>query len=355
MRVLIDITHPAYAHFFREVLPALRSRGHEVRVTSRDKDVTLALLDAFGIEHECLSRAGGSPPALLREMLLRVWRLRRVIRRFRPDVVLARDGLFACQAAWLGKVPGVSIDDTDDAWLQRRLYFPFASRIYTDHAYDAFGSKQRCYRGISCLAYLHPDRFRPEPTALRDLGLDASERLLLVRLVSWTASHDYGHRGFDQRGLRRLFARLAKHGRVLLSSERPLEADLEPFRLAVPPERLHSVLAGCALYVGESASMAAEAAILGVPAVHVSTRRLWYTQALARLGMVTNVENAEACQARAEAILANGDAGARQRRRRDRYLRDTDDLVSMAVAAVEDAGFIGRSDAGTPAGRRGRR
>jgi hypothetical protein len=83
--------------------------------------------------------------------------------------------------------------------------------------------------------------------------------------------------------------------------------------------------------------MAAEAAVLGVPAVHVSTRRLGYTDELeARYGLVTNVAKAEDCLAAAARSLSDPRALAANRRRRDRYLEETDDLVAVAVDAVEE-------------------
>jgi predicted glycosyltransferase len=51
MRLLFDINHPVQAHLFRPVIAACQARGHACRVVARDKDVTLALLDAFGIPY----------------------------------------------------------------------------------------------------------------------------------------------------------------------------------------------------------------------------------------------------------------------------------------------------------------
>lgn len=347
LRILIDITHPAYAHFFRHIIPVLGEHGHQVKVTSRRKDVTVELLDAFGIEHQCLSVAGRTAWRLLWEMLRRVGRLQRVVRRFRPDVLLARDGLYASQAGWLSGVPAISFDDTDDAPLQHRLYFPFAWRVYTDHAYrKAIGRKQRFYRGVSCLAYLRPEVFRPDEAVLRRAGVPAGQPLIFCRLVSWTANHDYGQRGFDAAGLRRLLRRLSTRGRVVISSETPLDDDLDPYRLTLPPEQVHHLMAHCSLYVGESATMAAECAVLGVPAIHVSTRRLWYTDELEKRGLVSNVAADEACLNEALRVLDDPGYAEAHRRRRERYLGETDDLRSVVLAALREVEPLPRRAAG---------
>jgi predicted glycosyltransferase len=338
-RILIDITHPAYAHFFRTVITSLHDEGHEVLLTSREKDVTTELLDAWGLRHVCISRSASTPHGLLAEMLVRVARLCREMRRFRPDVVLARDGLFACQAGWLCRVRSISFEDTDDALIQHALYFPFAWRIYTDPAYPRrLGRKQRFMSGISCLAYLRPPHFARRPETLHRLGLDTSQKIMLVRLVSWTSNHDIGQRGFGSVNLRRVVARLSKAGQVVISTEVPLDGDLERYRIDAPATEMHNLMAHCNLYVGESATMAAEAAVLGVPAIHVSTRRLWYTDLLEnRFGLVTNVRNGTLCLETVERILRDPTSEQRQRERRDCYLRETDDLIEVVLDAVEEA------------------
>ncbi len=43
MRILIEITHPAHVHFFRNAIDIWKSQGHEVAVTARDKEIVLEL------------------------------------------------------------------------------------------------------------------------------------------------------------------------------------------------------------------------------------------------------------------------------------------------------------------------
>ena len=51
MRILIDMGHPAHVHFFKNAIRSLEERGHSVKITARDKDVTLALLEAYGFDY----------------------------------------------------------------------------------------------------------------------------------------------------------------------------------------------------------------------------------------------------------------------------------------------------------------
>ncbi len=50
--------------------------------------------------------------------------------------------------------------------------------------------------------------------------------------------------------------------------------------MSIPPHRIHHLMAFADLYVGESATMAAESAILGTHAVFVSSSRRGYTDEL---------------------------------------------------------------------------
>jgi len=40
MKILIDMGHPAHVYFFKNTIWELEKRGHQVKVTARDKDVT---------------------------------------------------------------------------------------------------------------------------------------------------------------------------------------------------------------------------------------------------------------------------------------------------------------------------
>ena len=50
-----------------------------------------------------------------------------------------------------------------------------------------------------------------------------------------------------------------------------MPAALERYRLRVPPEQAHHVLAGARFFLGDSQTMTAEAAVLGVPAFRYSS------------------------------------------------------------------------------------
>lgn len=273
MRVLFDIVHPAQVHLYRHLHDLLRDEGHEVRVVARDKEVTLELLDAFDMAHEWTGRSGPKGTAArAAELALRDVALVRAASRFRPDVVLSRNpaGVHA------GRIVGAwTVFDTVDgraAGVHFRLGAPLAHVITSPSWLDEdYGPRHRRYRGPKELAYLHPDRFRPDPDIRDHLGLGDDRPLFVLRFVANDAAHDAHTVGLDGPQRAALACRLRTLGHVVISSEDPLPADLEPMRFRLGPERIHDVLAGADLLVGDSGSMAAEAGVLGTPALRLSS------------------------------------------------------------------------------------
>ena len=56
MKILIDISHPAHVHYFKYAYHAWKEHGHQIKVVSRDKDITLQLLREYGIPNQVLSK-----------------------------------------------------------------------------------------------------------------------------------------------------------------------------------------------------------------------------------------------------------------------------------------------------------
>ncbi|MEA5389539.1 hypothetical protein VB773_22160 [Haloarculaceae archaeon H-GB2-1] len=51
MRYLIFANTPAHVHLYRNVVPALEDRGHDVLILGRDYGCTKALLDYFELPY----------------------------------------------------------------------------------------------------------------------------------------------------------------------------------------------------------------------------------------------------------------------------------------------------------------
>lgn len=299
MRVLVEILHPAHVHFFRNAIFAWLERGDEVLVLSREKDVANDLLRAYEIPFESISRLGSSKLSLLSEMAVRDVRMLIRGRKFKPDVLVGIMGVTIAQVGLLLRRPAVVFYDTENARLTNRVVYPLAHSVCTPRCYSApVNGRHVTYPGYHELAYLHPNRFRPDPRVVRAAGVDPEQPFFLLRFVSWQASHDLGEEGFSLEMKQNLVASLAKRGRVLISSEQPLPSALERYRFNAPPHAMHHFIAHARMLIGESATMASEAAVLGVPAFYIADTGRGYTdEQQALYGLVFNYRRSQAAEA----------------------------------------------------------
>lgn len=341
MRVLIDIVHPAHVHFFRHMAVRLEEAGHEIRIVSREKDVTRHLLDAFGLDHVSVGAIRSGRLAQASELLRRDWALWRIARRFRPDVVLTRNPAGVQMARLYGALGVFDTDDGRAAGVHFRLAAPFARVITTPDCFtEDYGAKHRRYPAYKQCAYLHPELFSPDPAVRGELGLEEGERYAVVRFVAMSASHDSGERGLSPEARREVVRRLNEHGRVFVSSEADSEERWSAYRLDVSPDRLHDVIAHANLVVGDSQTVAAEAAVLGVPNFRVSSfsGRLPYLNELEERYQLTRSFRPEQEQDLLEALPAPDTANALRETYKQRLRalwQDKVNLVDWFVERVE--------------------
>ena len=338
MRLLFDVLHPAHVHFFRHLAETTLAEGGDVLFTAREKDVTLQLLRAHDLPHEVLTGIGGGAVGLAREMVVRTLKLSRRVRSFRPDLML---GIMGPVIAPVGRVTGVPswvYYDTETATATNRFVYPLCSRLFLPESYRARApSKAERYAGYHELAYLHPNRFIVDPTVRAEAGLEPDEPFAVVRLVSWEASHDAGDTGFANPA--RFVNELKKRIRVVITGERGVPPELAEQALNLPPHRLHHLLAEASLYVGEGATMAAEAAILGTPAVFMHTARLGYMLELEeRFGLLWNTASQKVAEDRAFEVVGDLDgSSAEWAKRRAAMLEAKIDVGAWLLQTVRGA------------------
>ena len=273
MKVLIDAVHPADVWTLGAVEDRLLAAGEETLWISRPgKDSVVELIEARGRPHIAGPRAGTNMMSLARELVSRDWLTFRTVRRFGPDVILTRSPA-GVHAGRLTRTP--VLYDTDDGHVAGLLYYvagPFANLIASPTATTkSYGSKHRKYRGYKELFYLHPSRFTADPTIRAELGLNDGERLFVLRLTAFTASHDVSERGMTREQIDRILSRLVDLGKVVISSEQSLPGDLAAMQVSTPPERFHHVLAAADLVVGDSQTVCSEAGVIGTPSLRYNT------------------------------------------------------------------------------------
>ena len=136
-----------------------------------------------------------------------------------------------------------------------------------------------CYRGklhnsksfnsFQELCYLHPDFYSPNSQIFKLFGINQKDPYIVIRFVSWEASHDFGHSGFDLKSKIGMIEQLSKYGRVFISSESKLPEELKRFQLDVEPHLIHDVLSFASLFI--ESTMASECCMLGTPAIYINS------------------------------------------------------------------------------------
>lgn len=295
MKILVEILHPAHVHFFRNAIQHWKARGDDVLVMSREKECANHLLHAYDIPFTSISKIGANKCQLIAEMLQRDWRMWHACRAFRPDILTGIMGVTIAQVGKLIRKPAVVFYDTENASMTNRFVYPLAHSVCTPDCYQGpVQGNHVTYPGYHELAYLHPNRFKPDPEVVQSGGIDPTQPFFILRLVSWQASHDLGEAGLENKILQAMVERLKPHGQILISSEKPLPHDFEPMRFNCPPEKMHHFLAFANMLIGESATMASEAAVLGTPAFFISDTGRGYTdEEEKRYGIVFNFKRHE--------------------------------------------------------------
>ena len=343
MKILIDIGHPAHVHQFRNAIKILKADGHKIFVTARNKEITLDLLNKFGMNYVEVGRYKKNNTSKAVEMFRIDYKLYKLAKRFNPDVLIGGVGnVYVAHVSALINKPSILFNDTEHGTLQNLLSYPFASAICTPSCYKKdIGNKQIRYNGYHELAYLHPNYFKPNPAVLDEIGLSKDDTFIILRFVSWTASHDVGYSGLTIDTKRKAVKEFEKYGHVFITSESPLSEEFERYRIAVSPEKIHDLMYYATLLYGESATMASECAVLGTHAIYSDFAGRGYTdEEEEKYELVFNFkldkESQRESLEKAVELLENNNLKNIGEKKRKELLKDKIDVTAFMIWFVEN-------------------
>lgn len=342
MKILVEIRHPAHVHHFKYFIREMRKRGHTIEVLAKEKDGSGYLLDKNGISYIKIGRNTKGLLAKFMDMLQTDCKVFKIARQFRPDIFVGRASPSLAYVSFLMRKPYISFSDTEHAkliWLTTKA---FMSSVVTPSCFRKWiGEKHIRYAGCHELAYLHPNNFTPDPFVLNLLGVEKNEKYVIIRFVSWNASHDIGHSGLSLEMKKKAVKELSKYARVFISSEGELSEDLKPYQIKIPPEKVHDALAYATLLYGESATMASECAVLGTPAIFLDNNGRGYTdEEEDKYGLVFNftesVKDQELSIQKGLELLKDPNIKQAWQARRQKMLADKIDVTMFMVWFIEN-------------------
>lgn len=342
MNILIDINHPAHVHLFRIAYKMLVENGHEVLVVVKEIPSAMKLLDLYGIPYVNIGKKDDNMMRKGLNQLVYDKRLLRIARDHHIDLGVG-SSINIPHVSKLSHMKSIVLDDDDDAAepLFVKLGHPFADTILTPSAIQRKSEKAVYVNSYHELAYLHPKRFTPDPTVLREAGLKEGETFFILRFNAFKAHHDVGAEGLSLEDKRRLVSLLGTKGKVFITTERNMDDEFLPYQLLVSPEKTHSLMYYATMFVGDSQTMTSEAAVLGTPAVKCNSfaGRLAVPNELEReYGLCYSFlpEQREAFFAKIEELIAISDLKEEWQCRRKRLFSEKIDYSGFLVWFVEN-------------------
>ncbi len=353
MNILIDIAHPAHVHLLRNFYAEMTKKGHKVIVTVKDIPSARQLLDLYHIPYIFLGKKSDRLAGKAIEQLHYNWEVWRIAQREHIDVGIG-SSITLAHVSRLCRMKSIILDDDDDAVepLFAKYAHPFADVILSPEGTPRKSKKTVYYPAYHELAYLHPNRFVPDPKVLDDAGIRYTrsadgtvsevEPYFVLRFNAFKAHHDVGVVGLTIENKRRLVDYLSRHGRVFITTERNIDEEFLPYQLRVSPEKAHSLMYYATMLVGDSQTMTSEAAVLGTPAIRCNSfvgRIHCLEEEEHRYGLTYGFrpEQSEEMFRKIEELLMLGTAALHQEwvQRRQRLLADKIDYTTFLVWFVE--------------------
>lgn len=288
MNILIQLSHPAHFHLYKNVAKNLMNDGHKVFILIKTKDILEDLLKQSGLPYyNILQQAHRkSKLGILWDMIVRDWRMLRFVRMHKIDLLTGSTPEVA-QVGWLTCKYRVNTgeDDMRVVPLFQKMTRPFAQTMLSPIVCDNWKLENKSikYSSYHELAYLHPNHFVADRNIVEKY-FPTDSPYFIIRFSSLNAHHDNGIKGINADIAQKLIDILKLYGRIYITSERELEPQFEPYRIPIKTLDMHHVMAFSDLYIGDSQTMAAEAGVLGVPFVR-------FNDFVGRIGYLNELEN----------------------------------------------------------------
>lgn len=273
-RIAVFLGHPAHYHMFKHMVAELEQRGVVVDFLVKRKDILEDLVKNSGHDYIVVrnhERSKAGKTGLMWALISMELNVTAYLLKYKPKLLI---GTYAPIISHLTGIPMIICCEDDTSVIPRfaKTSYPYATAILAPKYCDGgkWDSKMTKYAGFQKLTYLHPDRFSPNWLIVEPHLRNPQKKYVLMRFAKLQAHHDEGIGGVTNSIAIKLAKTLSSKYDIYISSERPLCKELEPYRLNINPLDIHHWLSFASIYIGDSQSMAVEAAMLGTPSIRFS-------------------------------------------------------------------------------------
>jgi predicted glycosyltransferase len=315
----------------------MKSHDHDFLITARDKEVVFNLLNFYKIDFISRGKGGKGLINKLLYILKADFIICKSANKFKPDLFLSFGSPYAAHVAFISRKPHVAFDDTDHAPLEHALYVPFTNCIITPKSYlKDFKKKHIRINSYMELCSTHRDYFIPDEAILEELKLNHNERFVILRLVSWNASHDINLKGISHNCIKHLIQILGETHKILISSEAKLPSELAKYQFTLQPHKMHQALYFADLVIGESLTMGVEAITLGTPAFTITTAKAGVTFEQINEGILKKFESEQPLIAELKKFIDTPDYKKKFKERSKSILSKKTNVTKFMVWFIEN-------------------
>lgn len=346
MNVGLFLGHPAQFHLLKNLAQNLQRDGHKVFFAVKEKDILEDLLKTANLPYtKVRGKRGNSKLAMIWSVIKMDANIVRFMRKNKIDLLFGVPPVWGTRLLCRKPVIVCGEDDAHVAPRTAKLLFPLASEIITPQSCDngQWEHKSIKYPGFQKLTYLHTHWFKADKEIARRNGINPDEPYFLIRFAKLNAHHDSGVNGISTDIARRLVEMLSPHGKIYITSERALEPEFEQYRLHINPLDIHHVMAYATLYIGDSQSMANEAAMLGTPSLRfndfVGAKKIGVMEEMEKVyGLTYGISSHEPdlLYAKVEELLAMPNLRDEFQARRKKMLAEKIDVTAFLTWFIEN-------------------
>jgi len=344
--VMFVVQHPAHVHQFKYLIKHLFSQNCSVFVKAIDKEITINLLHSMNIEFSLLSNYKSNVLGKIYDVVPQITNISRYVKKNNIGLIISRGNVACCIYSGYSKINHIIFSDSEPVHLDRYLIKMADIIITPDIFKNNYGYKHKRIRSFKEFSYLHPNYFNPDISVLNQLDIKNGEKYFILRFVAWKAHHDVGEKGLSLDKKKKILNEMLNHGKVFISSESELPAELKQYKFPLESHRMHDALAFASLFVGDSQTMTTESAILGTPAIRINSfvgenDMSNFIELEHKYDLIYNFKSYEDSRGKLKELLNKDNIKAEWRLKAKKLIEDKEDLNKIMLTYIKEYISIG--------------